>query len=114
MVVHDKKAYVAVERNIWEVASAGIVYDSQEFVHEYAEAEYVGNGVIIELLNEMWGWAGGAVVSIIVGLQLVEARHGMVFHPLWPWENWVSLGGGHGLGSASIPNPLAWLLHMSL
>jgi hypothetical protein len=72
----------------------------------------LGDGVIVKLRNEMWGRAGGAVVSIIVVLQMDEARHGTVFHPLWPWEKWVKLGGGHELGSANTPNPLAWLLHM--
>jgi hypothetical protein len=56
---------------------------------------------------------GGAVVNVIVGQRMVEARHGMVFHPLWPWEKWAKLGGGHGLGSASTPNPLAGSFHMS-
>ena len=72
------------------------------------------NAVILELLNEMWGREGGVVVNIIGGLHMVEARHGMVFHPLWPWERWANLGGGHGLGSASTPNLLAWLLCMSI
>ncbi len=58
-------------------------------------------------------WVGGAVVNVIVWLHMVEARHGMVFHPLWPWEKWAKLGGGCGLGSASTPNPLARLFHMS-
>jgi hypothetical protein len=44
---------------------------------------------------------------------MAEARLGTVFNPLWPWEKWVKLGGSHGLGSASTPNPLAWLLHVS-
>jgi hypothetical protein len=61
----------------------------------------------------MWGQAGGAVVNIMAGLRTVEARHGTVSHPLWPWEKWVNLSGGRGLGSASTPNSLAWLLHIS-
>jgi hypothetical protein len=52
-VVHDKEAKVAIEQHVWEVASAVIVYDSQEFVYKCAKAEYIGNGVIIEILNEM-------------------------------------------------------------
>ncbi len=90
------------------------MYNSQEFVHERTKAEYVGNGVIVKLLNEMWGQAGGAVVNVIVGLRMVEASHGMFFHPLWPQEKWVNLGGSRGLDSASTPNPRVWLLHISL
>jgi hypothetical protein len=70
-----------------------------------SEAEYVGDGVIIKILNEMGGRAGGVVVNVVVGLQMVEAGHGMDFHPLWPWEKWVHLGGGHGLCNASILSP---------
>jgi hypothetical protein len=77
------------------------------------QAEYVDNGVIVKLLNEMWGRAGGAVINVNVGLRMVEARHGTVFYPLWSWDKWVNLGGGRGLGSASTPYPLPWLLHMS-
>jgi hypothetical protein len=40
--------------------------------------------------HEMWGWAGSAVVNVIVGLRIVEARHSTVSHSLWPWEKWVS------------------------
>jgi hypothetical protein len=54
------------------------------------------------------------VVNVAVGLRMVEAGHGMVFHPLWLWEKVIHLGGGRGLCSASTPNSYAWSLHMSL
>jgi hypothetical protein len=103
----------AVKQHVWEVAGAVVVYNPQEFLRKRTKAEYVDDGVIVKLLNKMCGQADCAVVNIIVELRMVEARHGMVFHPLWPWEKWVNLGGGREHGSASTPNPLALLLHMS-
>jgi hypothetical protein len=94
------------------VAGAVVVHDCLEFVHERSKAEYVGNGVLIKILDEMRRRAYGAAVNFVVVLWMVEAGHGMVFHSLWPWEKWIHLGCGCELCGASTLNPLAWLLHM--
>jgi hypothetical protein len=83
------------------------------FCPQMRQEEYVSNGVIIKLLNEMWVWMGDAVDNVIAWLGMVEARHGMVFHSLWHQEKWAKLGGSLGLGSASTPNPLVGPFHMS-
>ncbi len=51
-MVHHEKTYVAVEQHEGEVACAVVVDNTGVFVGEGAKAEHVGNGVIVDIINE--------------------------------------------------------------
>ncbi len=48
--------YVVVKQHVQEVIHAVVVHDAQYFVGKCAEAQDIGNGVILNLHNEIGGW----------------------------------------------------------
>ncbi len=75
-MVHHKKAYVAIERHKEEVAGAVVVDDTGVFVGKGTKTKYIGDGFILDIINE-----GGLefVVVVFIGVVRNEARHeGMI------------------------------------
>ncbi len=71
VVVHYKETNVAVKGHVWEFSSAVVVDNSGDFVCECAKAEHVGNGLVINVANDvvMMSHVGSVVVGIgILGL----------------------------------------------
>ncbi len=63
-MVHHKKTYVAVKRHEGEVACAVVVDNTGVFVGKGAKAEHVGNGLIVDIINE--GGTGLVAVVLVV------------------------------------------------
>ncbi len=63
-MVHNGKTNVAVEQHEGEVACAVVVDDTGVFVGEGAKAEHVGNGLIIDIINE--GRTGLVAIVLMV------------------------------------------------
>ncbi len=75
-MVHHEKTYAAIERHKGEVASAVIVDDTSLFVGKGAKTEYIGDGFIIDIIDE-----GGPefVLVVFIGVVRNEARYeGMI------------------------------------
>ncbi len=63
-MIHHKKTYVAIKQHEGEVACAVVVDDTGVFVGKGTKAENVGNGLIIDIINE--GGPGLVVVVFVV------------------------------------------------
>ncbi len=71
-MVHHKKTYVAVEQHEGEVACAVVVDNTDVFVGKGAQAEHVGDGLIVNIINE--GGTGLVAVILMVVIRNL-ARH---------------------------------------
>ncbi len=60
----SQKTYVAVKRHEGEVACAVVVVNTGVFVSKGAKAEHVGNGLIVNIINE--GGVGLVAVVLVV------------------------------------------------
>ena len=79
-MVHYEKTYVAVKGHVWEFTSAVIVDDTGDFVCKCAEAEHIGDGLVIVVVNDvvLLGRMGNVVVGVgIVGFD--KAGHAGVW-----------------------------------
>ena len=74
-MVHDEKANVAVERCVRELAGTVVVNDPCYFVGKRAEAENVGNGVVVDVIDDVESWVCVGDVILVVSRGLVEAGH---------------------------------------
>jgi hypothetical protein len=75
-MLHHKKAYVAIEQHKGEVAGAVVVDDTGVFVDKGAKIKYIGDGFIIDIIDE-----GGLGFVVVVFIRVIrnEARHeGMI------------------------------------
>ncbi len=61
-MVHHKKTYVAIERHEGKVVCAVVVDDTGVFVSKGTKAEHVGNGLIVDIINE----GGRGLVAVIL------------------------------------------------
>ncbi len=66
-MVHHEKTYVDIERHEGEVACAVVVDDTNVFVSKGTKAEHVGNGLIVDIINE-----GGAELVAVVLVVVVR------------------------------------------
>ncbi len=75
-MVHHKKTYVAIKQHKGEVAGAVVVDDTGVFVGKGTKTKYIGDGFIIDIIDE---GRPGFVVVVFVGVIRNEARHeGMI------------------------------------
>ncbi len=75
-MVHHEKTYVVIEQHKGEVAGAVVVNNTGVFVGEGTKTKYIGNGFIIDIINE---GGSGFVVIVFVGVIRNEAWHeGMI------------------------------------
>ncbi len=53
VVVHDKKTNIAVKGHVGEFTCAVVVDDTGDFVCKCAKAEHIGNGLVIDVVNDV-------------------------------------------------------------
>ncbi len=64
VVVHHEKTYVAIKQHEGEVACAVVVDNTGVFVSKGAKSEHLGNGLIVNIINE--GRMGLVAVVFVV------------------------------------------------
>ena len=68
-MVHYKKTNIATKGHVWEFPGAVIVDNAGDFVCERAEAEYVGNGLVFNVVDDVVTWSH--VGNVVVGIGIV-------------------------------------------
>ena len=63
-MVHHKETNVAIKQHEGEVTSAFIVDDSCVLVGKSAKTEHIGDGFVVNVVNECWSRATAVVVVI--------------------------------------------------
>ncbi len=75
-MVNHKKTYIAIERHKGEVAGAVVVDNTGVFVGKGSKTKYIGDGFIIDIIDE---GGPGFVLVVFIGVVRNEARHeGMI------------------------------------
>jgi hypothetical protein len=75
-MVHYKKTNVSIERHEWGLAGAVIINNAGYLVSERSIAENIGNGMVIDVIDDVeMRVANGEVVVIVVVKGFEEAGH---------------------------------------
>ncbi len=85
-MVHYKKTYVAIKRHEGGVACAVVVDNTGIFVGKGAKAEHVGDGLIVDIINE----GGTGLVAVVLMVVIRNwARHDRLMDfwgTGWAWK----------------------------
>ncbi len=69
-MAHHEKKYVAIKQHEGAVACAVVVDDTGVFVREGSKVEHIGDGLIVNIINE-----GGLGFVVVIFVVRDEARH---------------------------------------
>ncbi len=106
-MVHHEKTCVAVKQHEGKVACAVVVDDTGVFVGEGAKAEQVGDGLIVDIINE---GETGLVAVILVAVIRNKARHDRLMDAWgtgWAWKEGMGWFGCRALQA------FAWPFHVA-
>jgi hypothetical protein len=53
VMVHHEETYVSVQGHVWEISRTIVVYNARYFVGERTEAKHIGDGFVLDVVNEV-------------------------------------------------------------
>ncbi len=99
VVVHQEKTYVAIKQHEGEVACAVVVDDTGVFVGKGAKAEHVGDGLIVDIINE---GGTGLVAAVLVVVIRNKAQHNRLMDAWGTGRVWKEGMGWFGCCAAQV------------
>ncbi len=63
-MIHHEKTYVAIKQHEEKVACAVVVDNTSVFVGEGTKAEHVGDGLIVDIINE----GGTGLIAVVLAV----------------------------------------------